>query len=312
MSGEVICGKLVKKKHRKMKIKQRLGEGKVEGFGTNRLSNNRSTMLRKIWGIGRLAMVMLILMLVGSCGNMKRVAYFNGVKDSTVFDSLQAHTLLIEPGAQLSIQISSLNSDIDLLINKSNLPSVQGISSSGLGSVGGGLTTGGYYVNDSGYLKLPRLGKINVEGWTMGQLEDTLESRYSLYTKNPLVTVRMLNFMVTLLGEVGRTGPLNITSDRADLLQVLGITGDISAYGKRNNVSIIRKTNNGRILRKLDLTKADFITSEFFYVKPGDVIYVEPNLARKFNATLTSQFMPIVISTTSFILVLYNVILAQK
>ena len=301
----MICGKLVKKKIRKMKIKQRLGAGKVEGFGANKLSNNHSTMLSKIWGIGSLAMVMIILMLIASCGNMKRMAYFNGVKDSTVFDSLQAHTLLIEPGAQLSIQISSLNIEMDNLINKANMPSLQNISSS-TGSVGGGSTTGGYYVNDSGNVKLPRIGNIKVSGWTLAQLEDTLEVRYSSYAKNPLVTVRMINFVVTILGEVGRTGPLTITSDRADLLQVLGITGDISSYGKRNNVTIIRKTPQGRILRKLNLTSADFITGEFFYVKPGDVIYVEPNLAKKFNATLTFQFMPIVLSATSFVLVLYN------
>ena len=293
-------------KGKKMKIKQRLGVERIAGVVSNGLKNSFIGFGGIMRGMGILAMAVALVLGIGSCGNMKRVTYFNGVKDSTVFDSLQAHVLLIEPGAQLSIQISSLNPEIDNLINKANMPTVQAGNSGGMGSVGGGLTTGGYYVNDSGDIKLPRLGKVHVLGWTMGELEDTLESRYSLYTKNPLVTVRMLNFVVTLLGEVGRTGPLNITADRADLLQVLGITGDISSYGKRNNVTIIRKTKEGRILRKLDLTKQDFITSEFFYVKPGDVIYVEPNLARKFNATLTFQFMPIVLSATSFVLVVYN------
>ncbi len=288
-----------------MKIKQWLGGERIEGVESNGLKNRFMGMGRTMRGIVRVAVVMALVMGMGSCGNMKRVTYFNGVKDSTVFDSLQAHVLYIEPGAQLSIQISSLNTEIDNLINKANLPSLQG-SAVGGGTVGGGLTTGGYYVNDSGNIKLPRIGSLNVMGWSMAQLEDSLELRYAMYAKNPLVTVRMINFVVTVLGEVGRTGPLTITSDRADLLQVLGITGDISAYGKRNNVTIIRKTPQGRILRKLNLTSADFITGEFFYVKPGDVIYVEPNLAKKFNATLTYQFMPIVLSATSFVLVLYN------
>lgn len=259
------------------------------------------------WQLGLVGFMGVFAMGIGSCGNMKRMAYFTGVKDSTVFDSLQAHTLTIEPGAQLSISITSLNPEIDNIINKANMPSLQGVGNAG-NSLGGGMTTGGYYVNDSGELKLPRVGVLHVQGWTMSQLEDTLEMRYSNYTKNPLVAVRMLNFVVTLLGEVGRTGPLNITSDRADLLQVLGITGDITGYGKRNNVTIIRKTKNGKILRKLDLTKPDFIYSEFFYVKPGDVIYVEPNLAKKFNATLTFQFMPVVISATSLFFIFYNLL----
>ena len=292
-------------KGKKMKIKQRLAGEWIAGVVSNGLKNSFMGMGRTMRGIFRVAVVMAVVLGIGSCGNMKRVTYFNGVKDSTVFDSLQAHVLYIEPGAQLSIQISSLNTEIDNLINKANMPSLQA-SAVGGGSVGGGLTTGGYYVNDSGNIKLPRIGNIHVSGFTMAQLEDSLESRYALYAKNPLVTVRMINFVVTVLGEVGRTGPLTITSDRADLLQVLGITGDISAYGKRNNITIIRKTPNGRILRKLDLTNADFITGEFFYVKPGDVIYVEPNLAKKFNATLTFQFMPIVLTATSFVLVLYN------
>ncbi len=297
-----------------MKMKQRLGEGKVDGDKPKGLKNifigNAMKVFatsKQTWeGVGFLLLILVMMVGFGSCGNMRRVTYFNGVKDSTLFDSLKAHALIIEPGAQLSIQISSLNMEIDNLINKANLSSVQNYGN-GMSGLGGGITTGGYYVGDSGYIKLPRIGNLYVKGWTMPQLEDTLQNRYSEFAKNPLVTVRMLNFVVTILGEVGRTGPISITADRADLLQVLGITGDISNYGKRQNITIIRKTETGRILRKLDITKPEFVTSEFFYVKPGDVIYVEPNAAKKFSTTLTNQFMPIVMSATTFVLLLYNV-----
>ncbi len=245
--------------------------------------------------------------LLSSCGNMNRMAYLTDVKDSTLIDSLKVYDLVIEPGMQLNIQLTSLNSEVDKLVNSVNSGNGGSISTSGVGTLGGGSLAGGYLVSDSGYLKVPKIGKIKVVGYGVGQLEDSLEVWFGLYTRYPMVNVRVMNFVVTVLGEVARTGAITITSKNVDLLQVLGLTGDITVFGKRNSITVIRNTPQGKMVRKIDLTKSDYLTSEFFYVRPGDVIYVEPNVAKRFNSTLTSQFMPIVISATSFILLLYNV-----
>ena len=209
---------------------------------------------------------------------------------------------------QLTIQLTSLNSEVDKLVNSVNMGNGGAVSTTGVGVLGGGTLAGGFVVSDSGYLKVPKIGKIKVQGYGIGQLEDSLEVWFGLYTKYPMVNVRVLNFVVTVLGEVAKTGAITITSKNVDLLQVLGLTGDITLFGNRNSVTVIRNTPKGKVVRKIDLTQSDYISSEFFYVRPGDIIYVEPNMAKRFNSTLTSQFMPIVISTTSFMLLLYNVL----
>ncbi len=251
--------------------------------------------------------VLVAGLLLSSCGNMNRMAYLTDVKDSTEIDSLQIYDLVIEPGMQLNIQLTSLNKEIDNLVNSVNVGNGGSVSVTGVGILGGGTLAGGFVVSDSGYIKVPKVGKVNVLGYGTNQLEDSLEVWFSLYTKYPMVNVRVLNFVVTVLGEVSKTGAITITSKNVDLLQVLGLTGDITLFGNRNAVTVIRNTPKGKVVRKIDLTKSDYITSEFFYVRPGDIIYVEPNMAKRFNSTLTSQFMPIVISTTSFMLLLYNV-----
>jgi polysaccharide export outer membrane protein len=251
--------------------------------------------------------VLVIGLFISSCGNMNRMAYLTDVKDSTEFDSLQFYDLVIEPGMQLNIQLTSLNSEVDKLVNSVNMGNGGAVSTTGVGVLGGGTLAGGFVVSDSGYLKVPKIGKIKVQGYGIGQLEDSLEVWFGLYTKYPMVNVRVLNFVVTVLGEVAKTGAITITSKNVDLLQVLGLTGDITLFGNRNSVTVIRNTPKGKVVRKIDLTQSDYISSEFFYVRPGDIIYVEPNMAKRFNSTLTSQFMPIVISTTSFMLLLYNV-----
>ena len=248
-----------------------------------------------------------VLLIISSCGNMNRMAYLTDMRDSSVIDSLKVYELLIEPGMQLNIQLTSLNADIDKLVNSVNMGNGGALNITGVGTLGGGSLSGGYSVSDSGFIKVPKIGKFRVAGFGVNQMEDLLETWFKSYTKNPMVTVRVLNFVVTVLGEVSRTGAITITSKNVDLLQVLGLTGDITVFGKRNSVTIIRNTPQGKVLRKIDLTKSDYIYSEFFYVRPGDVIYVEPNTAKKFNSTLTYQFMPIVMSATSFVLLLYNV-----
>ncbi len=159
---------------------------------------------------------------LSSCGNMNRMAYLTDVKDSTELDSLQMYDLVIEPGMQLNIQLTSLNKEVDNLVNSVNVSNGGSVSVTGVGVLGGGTLSGGFIVSDSGYLKVPKIGKIKINGYGIGQLEDSLETWFSLYTKYPMVNVRVLNFVVTVLGEVSRTGAITITSKNVDLLQVLG------------------------------------------------------------------------------------------
>lgn len=247
----------------------------------------------------------MILIFVSGCNNIKRLAYLTDLTDSMVLDVYPKQGVLIEPTMQLNIQMASSSPDIDNEVNRVN-SGVMSSSTTGIGLLGGTSMAGGYIVTDSGFIKVPRLGKIRVSGYTLIQLEDSLENWFSKYTKRPVVYVRLTNFIVTILGEVARTGAITITSEDVNILQVLGITGDLTLFGKRHSVTIIRNTPKGKTVKKLDLTKSDYISSEFFYCRPGDIIYVEPNMAKKFNSTLAFQMMPIVVSATSFVLLIFN------
>ena len=247
----------------------------------------------------------VLLIFVSGCNNIKRLAYLTDLKDSMVLNVYPKQGIIIEPTMQLNIQLASSSPDIDNEVNRVNT-GVMSATGSSIGMLGGTSMAGGYIVTDSGYIKVPRLGKIRVSGYTLIQLEDSLENWFSQYTKRPVVYVRLTNFIVTILGEVARTGAITITAEDVNILQVLGITGDLTMFGKRHSVTIIRNTLKGKTVKKLDLTKSDYISSEFFYCRPGDIIYVEPNMAKKFNSTLAFQMMPIVVSTTSFILLIFN------
>ena len=228
-----------------------------------------------------------------SCTSTKKIAYFENAQDSAFRAVLGTIEAPIQKNDVLNILISSSNRQADVDYNKTdNL-------------------TRGYLVNNDGNIVLPKLGNVMAAGLTKKQLTENitniiLEKNELL---NPIVEIRHLNFEVTVLGEVAHPTVINVPSEQITFVKALGLAGDLTIFGKRDNVLLIREEDGKRVTRHLDLNSADFLNSPYYYLKPNDVIYVEPNKSRIASTDRTQQIIPVVLSGISIlVLVLDRVI----
>ena len=136
-----------------------------------------------------------------------------------------------------------------------------------------------YLVNNEGEIDFPVIGNIKIGGLTKNEAEDMIRERLMPYLKEtPIVTVRMVNYKISVLGEVNRPGTFTINNEKVNILEALAMAGDMTVYGVRTNVKLIREDADGkREIKELDLTKSDLVLSPYFYLRQNDIIYVTPN-----------------------------------
>ena len=155
----------------------------------------------------------------------------------------------------------------------------------------GGLSVNGrqqlqtYLVDSDGNIEFPVLGTVNVTGLNRQQLAAKLKTEITEYVQDPIVNVRIVNFQVSVLGEVARPGTFDIRDEYLSLPKALGFAGDLSIYGRRDNVLVMREDNGKKIHEYLDLTDPNVINSPFYYLQQNDVVYVEPNGAQMQSAS---------------------------
>lgn len=167
-----------------------------------------------------------------------------------------------------------------------------------------------YLVDDLGYVDFPVIGRINVGGKTKEQVSAHLYSEISKGIIDPVINVRIMNFKVTVLGEVRKPGVHKINSERITLPEALSLSGDLTTYGKRNNIVVTREENGKVSTHRIDLTKVDFINSEFYYLKQNDVVYVEPN-STKVKSSGVGANVSIYITVASLLLTTTALILSN-
>ena len=141
-----------------------------------------------------------------------------------------------------------------------------------------------YIVDQNGDIQFPVLGRIHVAGMSTIELKDELEKRISKNVSNPVVRVQLVNFRVNVLGEVKKPGAINVEKQRYSVLDALADAGDLTEYGERDNVILIREEDGKKVFHRFDLNNSSMFSSPYFYLKQNDVIYVEPNEIRRENA----------------------------
>lgn len=141
-----------------------------------------------------------------------------------------------------------------------------------------------YIVDQNGDIQFPVLGRIHVAGMSTIELKEELEKRISKNVSNPVVRVQLVNFRVNVLGEVKKPGAISVKQQRYSILDALADAGDLTEYGERDNVILIREEDGKKIFQRFDLNNSSMLTSPYFYLKQNDVIYVEPNEIRRENA----------------------------
>ena len=159
-----------------------------------------------------------------------------------------------------------------------------------------------YNVNDSGIIKLPLIGELDVRGKTISECQNIIQEKVDIYLKDALIIVKLLNFEVTVLGEVNKPGTFQVYNTQLDVLDALGLAADLTMYGNRKNVLLVRQTLPGKIIT-LDLTDKNIINSDFYYLMPNDIIYVKPNRS-KFFGTNPFPFATVLSAITTIVLLM--------
>ena len=212
----------------------------------------------------------LALVVLASCRTQKEVTnnYLRDVSDTTIRDSVPLQLPVIRKGDLLSIKVYSLANGIDPRADAPyNLPAEAGTS--------GGLQTSGFLVNDEGNIEYPQLGILHVEGLTRGQLAETIKQRLQSQLNQPTVVVRFLNFRITVLGEVGSPGTFTAPTERISILEALGLAGDVTEFGQKKTVKVIRESDSQREIGTIDLTSKEMFASPYFILQQNDVVLVE-------------------------------------
>ena len=251
-----------------------------------------------------LVLHIFLITLLSSCLNTRKVAYFNDVKDSALIASQSGLEPIIQKKDILSISVSSLSNEATIIFNTPNIPVTPNASNNSP-------QTAGYLVSQDGTIKFPILGDIPAEGLTQKQLESNitklLADKKLLF--DPIVTARFLNFRVTVLGEVKNPGVVNVPSEQISILEAIGQAGDLTIYGLRENVILIRQDGDNKLVKRLNLNTSQILQSPYFFLKSNDVIYVEPGKAKVASTDRTTQLLPIIFSGISVIVIVLNSLL---
>lgn len=158
-----------------------------------------------------------------------------------------------------------------------------------------------YQIDQEGNIQMPNLGTVKAAGKTRNELRQELKKLLEGKITNPIITIQLLNFKISVQGEVNKPGTFPITTERVTLLEALSMAGDLTIYGKRDNILVIREENGIKSFQKVDITKGDFVNSPYYYLSQNDVIYVEPNKTRV-NSSVIGPNVTVGISALSLII----------
>jgi polysaccharide export outer membrane protein len=241
----------------------------------------------------KFASFIVLLLLLNSCASRKDLVYYQNV-DSVKMTS-SSYESVLQPDDLLTIIVRGDNPEAVLPFN---MPNINYVGNDQSGIEVQRLFT--YLIDNTNTVNFPLVGKIKIGGLTRLEAEQVLVNAISKYVKDPKVDLRILNFKITVQGEVNKPGTYPINSERVTVLEALSIAGDMTIYGKRNNVLLLRETNGEKSVVRLDLTKADFINSPYYYMRQNDVLYVEPNKTR-LNSAAVGPNTGIILSAVSLL-----------
>ena len=264
-------------------------------------------------------LVMVLTGIFHSCTNYKNLTYFNNIADSIptyqkgVSIALREYQpVTIKQDDILSVMVSTNDPENRMteVINTISQPPTRS-TSTGNQTQTFNNNTQGFLVDKSGNIELPLLGSLKVEGLTTPQAAELVKSKALKLFKEPTVNIRLLNYRVTVLGEVSRPGTYSFSNEKVSVLDALGMAGDLTVYGKRDNVMVIREANNQKNAIRMNLNDASaLMASPAFYLQQNDVVYVEPvkNKAVQSDAS-TSRTISIVTGAASILAVIVAALL---
>jgi polysaccharide export outer membrane protein len=247
----------------------------------------------------------LCALLFVSCASREELVYYQGIDGIADQKNSKSYEIRIQPDDLLMIIVSAEDPEIAMPFN---LKSVAVQTAGRLDFVNGQITMQLYLVDAEGTIEFPVLGKLKVSGLSRSELLQMLQERIGIYVKDPIINLRLMNFKVSVQGEVNAPGTYSVDSERITLIEALSKARDLTIYGKRNNILIIREIDGVKSYNRVDITKTDFINSPFYYLAQNDVVYVEPNKNR-INGAAIGPNTGVIISISSLLITLITLII---
>jgi len=242
---------------------------------------------------------LLLSLLIFSCSSTRKIKYFQDIPDSTkqkIIVGANYTEPKIQPDDILTIVVETLDPITKSITTLGSTPSLNNTNSPNAIASGGGTASlnqqqaaAGYLVNKEGFVELPILGKIKVSGFTTSEATDIIRNAVLEYYKDATVTVRFADFKISVAGEVLRPGVYIMPNEKVTILDAITMAGDLTVFGKRENVLLLRDNLNGtKTAYRVNLKNSDMISAPYYYLRQNDYIYVEPRKAKS-DATDAAQ-----------------------
>jgi polysaccharide export outer membrane protein len=244
----------------------------------------------------------VVLLFASGCAARRDLVYFSNMANTTTVANPKNQDVRIGPNDLVNVTMHSLSPESDnLFLNKN----------AALVAVYAPMKVDGYKVNSDGMIHLPIVGDIKIEGMTIEEAQKAITAELSKKVKEPLVGVQLVNFKITVLGEVSKPSTFIITDQKINVLEALGMAGDMTVYGKRENIMIIRNEGGNKTLKRLNLNDKGSFDSPYFYLKQNDIVYVEPDKSKAVEFSQNTRLMPVIIASISALAVLAAVVLRR-
>jgi len=254
--------------------------------------------------IRKITVLFLIALLLGSCASRKKIVYLQNISKIGELEKI-SYEPKIKPDDQLVISVysSSPEAVVRFNLNTTQLSATEGVRSASA-MVQPAFTT--YLVDYNGEIQFPIIGAIKIGGLSKSEAIAKVKNELLVYVKDPVVTMRILNFKVSVQGEVNKPGAVSLATERITLPEAISGAGDITIYGRRDNVLIVREVDGQKTYNYIDMTKADYINSPFYYLTQNDLVVVEPNKV-KMNSSAVGPNIAVIFSSISLLITIITI-----
>lgn len=244
----------------------------------------------------RVLLLVFLGLILFSCASKKDLIYFQNINTIQTNQSAETYEPKLQQDDMLMIIISSAEPEAAIPYN---LPAVAVLQNGA--NAAGQLQFQTYLIDNNGNIEFPVLGTIKLAGLTRTQAVDKIKTMLGKYIKDPIVNFRITNYKVSIIGEVNRPGVINLQTERVTLPEALAQAGDLTIFGNRKNILVIRESTGVKTYNFVDITKVGFVDSPFYYLDQNDVVYVEPNQTR-INSSVIGPDIAVIFSALSVLL----------
>jgi polysaccharide biosynthesis/export protein len=222
--------------------------------------------------------IIIIILLITSCIPQKRMVYLqdkNPEDTLTKFFREKIPEYRIQPGDNLYIKVHSLDEKTFSFFNTTSTQNQSQFSDIAI-------YLNSYDVSDLGFVELPFVGEIQVQNLTVDEIKNLIQEIINKYLIETTITVKLVNYKITMVGEVKQPGEYSIYQDNINIFEAISLAGDLTDFANRNEVSLVRQTKSGAVIHRIDLTDNLILESEYYYLMPNDILYIKPLKGKQF------------------------------